>query len=196
MSAADFDFSSARGWEIYYQSKKEPVIEWHSAMPLETIADQIDPASRQCLIVGCGMSRLPEVVAERRPSTAITLLDSSPTCIEQMRARYGSNMEYMTGDATNMASSLTRAPDTIVDKGLIDALLCGEGWDRSLRLLLAEAAKALQPGGVYILVSYQLPSSTKAFMEDASDGLEWEFEAAGSREDIILSFGRKAQSNR
>ena len=69
--------------------------------------------------------------------------------------------------------------DIIVDKGLTDAILCGEGWDGPLEKLLYESAKVLSMGtGQYLLISYKLPSSTKEFLVTVgkSIGLEWDFD--------------------
>mmetsp|Transcript_26926 Transcript_26926/g.59134 ORF Transcript_26926/g.59134 Transcript_26926/m.59134 type:complete len:182 (-) Transcript_26926:126-671(-) len=69
--------------------------------------------------------------------------------------------------------------DIIIDKGLTDAILCGEGWDGPLEKLLYESAKVLSMGtGQYLLISYKLPSSTKEFLMTVgkSVGLEWDFD--------------------
>ena len=69
--------------------------------------------------------------------------------------------------------------DIIIDKGLTDAILCGEGWDGPLEKLLHESANMLSTDtGRYLLISYQLPSSTKNFLMTVGEkiGLEWEFD--------------------
>lgn len=69
--------------------------------------------------------------------------------------------------------------DIIIDKGLTDAILCGEGWDGPLQKLFCESSKILSADtGRYLLISYQLPSSTKDFLIHTGDevGLEWEFD--------------------
>lgn len=89
-------------------------------------------------------------------------------------------------DPTDQSTSF----DIIIDKGLTDAILCGEGWDGPLEKLLHESAKVLSTKtGKYLLISYKLPSSTKQFLVTVGKtvGLEWEFDfelpsAAVSRE--------------
>ena len=115
---------------------------------------------------------------------------------------YGSNVECVCGDATELSklnlSSKTSSGhvgdrsiddnitgqssqdkfDIIIDKGLTDAILCGEGWNGPLKKLFREASGVLRARGRYLLISYRLPSSTKDFLVriGKSVGLEWEFD--------------------
>ncbi|KAL7562513.1 hypothetical protein ACA910_008221 [Epithemia clementina (nom. ined.)] len=66
---------------------------------------------------------------------------------------------------------LSSLVDCVYDKGLLDALLCGEGWNGPVASLLEQVGTVLQPGGSYILVSYPLPSSTKQFLME--QGAQW-----------------------
>ena len=220
-------------------SEKEDAVveEWHSSVPLETVAEYAchslvkdDSSSgrggggggagqNNILMVGCGTSRLPEAVQklqQERSAVAtttnskITLLDSSPTCMDRMRQRHGETMRYVCGDALRLSRHLILDNnddkedesqyhyDAIVDKGLMDALLCGEGWNGPVRTLLQEAATVLQPGrGRYVLVSYRLPDSTKAFLEEVGEavGLTWEFDLAGSNDRVGISIAKKIRSS-
>lgn len=69
--------------------------------------------------------------------------------------------------------NVTKTIDCIFDKGLLDALLCSEGWNGLVERLFGEVSALLATGGSYILVSYQLPSSTKEFLSKL--GMRWEF---------------------
>jgi hypothetical protein len=193
-----FDFSSVNGWEQFYSessinSQEYSVVEWHSSVPLEVLADFV-PHDSTCLMVGCGTSDLPSVVYTQRHAN-VTLMDSSQTCIDQLTGHYGETMSYVCGDSTRMSSILPPAKlyDIIIDKGLIDALICGEGWNGPIESLLREASKVLCSGGVYLLVSYRLPKSTKEFLTEVSCqvGLDWEFDIAGSNDRVGISIARK-----
>jgi len=100
-------------------------------------------------------------------------------------------IDYVCGDVTKLSNYFAadnmidsyeiegKPFDIIIDKGLTDALLCGEGWDGPLEKLLQESAKVLSiETGQYLLISYDLPSSTKEFLVDIGDkvGLEWGFD--------------------
>uniref|UniRef100_A0A7R9ZM84 Methyltransferase type 11 domain-containing protein n=1 Tax=Craspedostauros australis TaxID=1486917 RepID=A0A7R9ZM84_9STRA len=153
------------------------VTEWHSSISLHRIAAYItnpnegrrnDPIRNDndsgnphhtptCLMIGCGNSQLPDAVL---PNAELTLLDTSQTCLEQLRSSYGDQVRYVCGNALKLSDCLPASVtfDSILDKGLIDALLCGDGWDSDLERLLRQASKHLVPHqGRYILISYRLP---------------------------------------
>jgi hypothetical protein len=194
-----FDFSSANGWEQFYSqsgvdNQKSSVLEWHSSVPLEVLADFVPLGGSNCLMVGCGTSDLPSVVNEKRRAN-ITLMDSSQTCIKQLSERYGDTMSYVCGDATRLSSVVppSKLYDVIIDKGLMDAIFCGEGWNGPIESLVKESSKVLCSGGFYLLVSYRLPTSTKEFLTEVGSevGLDWEFDCAGSNDRVGLSIARK-----
>jgi hypothetical protein len=144
-------------------------------------------------MVGCGTSDLPSVVYADRHAHII-LLDSSQTCIDHLSARYGEDMTYLCADATKLAEFVpTASVDIIVDKGLMDALFCGEGWNGPIDSMVRQASKVLYPGGMYLLVSYRLMQSTKEFLAEVGDevGLDWEFDCAGSNERVGISIARR-----
>lgn len=164
------------------------VFEWHDSIPLETIAALI-PAGAKCLMVGCGNSLLPQIVLDRQENIPITLLDTSQTCLEQLQLHYGKYPEvsYVCGSALDMAENFVSATvtektssatffcdvqptyfDFILDKGLVDALMCGEGWEGPVEALLRESTRIVNPehGGTYLLVSYKIaPAIQEAFQE-------------------------------
>lgn len=236
-SMQSFDFSSATEWdEFYKKSEKDDTIaseggststettatEWHSSISLDEIASVVPPNGK-CLIIGCGNSKLPDTILKQqnRPRSLV-LLDTSQTCLDQLRERYQSmesfsnhfdgftsefplsniDIKYVCGDVTQLSnyfdidnivdsdesaveckggnnSNTGSSFDIIIDKGLTDAILCGEGWDGPLEKLLYESAKILaMDTGRYLLISYELPSSTKEFLVNVGYkvGLEWDFD--------------------
>ena len=227
-----FDFSSAQGWDEFYkepqkhdsttsQEKAETTAtEWHPSVSLENIASAIPPNGR-CLIIGCGNSNLPDVILKQRDCPlpkSLVLLDTSQTCLDQLRERHlqiegssssdngtgakvsfeSTEIEYVCGDVTQLSTyfdipnvdesaehdvekhnNVGALFDMIIDKGLTDALLCGEGWDGPLEKLMCESAKILsKETGQYLLISYELPSSTKRFLVEIGNevGLKWDFD--------------------
>lgn len=225
-AAASFDFSSVSEWESYYATDQDALEEWHSSVSLDRIATvclESDPRRHvgdkesallcrgtKILMVGCGTSRLPEAVWRRDSEANLTLLDSSPTCIEQLQQRYGdysaataAAVRYVCGDALQLSGLLNKNEhdddgtyyycDAIVDKGLMDALLCGDGWNGPVKQLLQEAADVLRRGGTYVLVSYRLPTSTKEFLSTvgSENGLIWEYDIEGSNNRVGISVALK-----
>jgi hypothetical protein len=152
------------------------------------------------LMIGCGTSRLPEAFDANLYDC--TLLDAAPTCIDTLRRRYGDDAyTYIVGDALRLHRNHTGVGtfDYVVDKGLMDALLCGEGWSLWVRQLLDSVHNVLSDddddnAGRYILVSYRLPSSTMAFLQNvAGSVLEWNFQVDGSNPRVMISIARRRQ---
>ena len=246
-----FDFSSAMYWDDFYNKTENQdqmasqdgsssteipttattIKEWHPSVSLENIASVIPPNGK-CLIIGCGNSNLPDAILKQRyrtPPSSLVLLDTSPTCLNQLRERHermedsiakkSIEVDYVCGDVTKLSNYFgvdndvidghetvansnngkkEESFDMIIDKGLTDALLCGEGWDGPLEKLLYESSKVLSmETGQYLLISYNLPSSTKRFLVDVGDkvGLKWDFDydlvTSTSHDGVSVAMARK-----
>lgn len=196
-----FDFSSPAEWDNFYQTEEQTNrdhVEWHSSIPLETIASYVSEGSK-CLIPGCGNSKLPDALLTQVEGIRISLQDSSPICMAQMERQYGSSIEgYYCGDATKLQEqfpSLEEKFDIILDKGLSDALFCNEAWDFWIPNLLKGASVILkEETGIYLLISYKLPKSTQEFLQELGQeiGLDWTFELPEASNDrVTLSMARR-----
>lgn len=172
-------------------SEKDPPLEEVITMTNKHDTSNVT-AKTDILMVGCGTSRLPEAFDPE--IYQLTLLDAAPTCIEALRNRYTDcdHHRYIVGDAVRMTQNNTGVYDCVVDKGLMDALLCGEGWDVWVAQLVASVANVLRAGGRYVLVSYRLPTSTVRFLEQRSHGkLAWDFCVDGSNPRVMISIARR-----
>ena len=75
-------------------------------------------------------------------------------------------------DAANMEFLPSDCFDVIVDKALLDTVLCGGDQYQKCSMMLAEMQRVLKPGGVYVVVSFGAPSMRLPYLE----GLDWEVE--------------------
>jgi hypothetical protein len=204
----DFDFSSVLGWDQYYKCKdiihdKSYITEWHNSIAFDEILKYISPGS-SCLIVGCGVSRLPRVIYDAHNvkcidnPTKIVCFDSSKECLEQLKTQFPSplpeSIDLVCGDVLNLTNSLDGANssntlfDIIIDKGLLDALLCGEGWNGPVESFMRESIAVMKPGSQYLLISYPLPKSTQTFLQDVTKSkLQWQFRMEGGNSRVQLS---------
>lgn len=192
-----FDFSSKSGWDRFYEKRAKSsdnllafeAYEWHSSLKHDEIFSSTLPTNcidGSILVVGCGNSLLPiDLHNYHKGQSHIICLDYSSSCINQLVESWGSrsNMSFVVGDATRLenipdVANVEGKIDAIVDKGLIDALMCGEGWNGDVERLLTSAARQLKRGGTYVCVSYKLSAATKEFLLDVGRnvGLEWEFD--------------------
>jgi ubiquinone/menaquinone biosynthesis C-methylase UbiE len=55
--------------------------------------------------------------------------------------------------------------DAVVDKALLDSLLCGERSTANAGLYVKEVARCLKPGGVFIVVSFGAPENRLSYFE-------------------------------
>ena len=214
-ASRDFDFSSQQGWNNFYEQGDE-VTEWHSSISFDILLEQYIPRGSSILIIGCGNSKLPKYIYDAYNSdsddTHICCLDSSQACLDQLQRQFenddndndndtpNNNVSFVCGDAVELTKTVgvggASKPkfDIIIDKGLVDALLCGEGWNVPLERLLQESSRILleKKGSKYLLISYQLPKSTQEFMKQVTcDTLEWSFQRPESNGRVQVSVATK-----
>lgn len=179
--------------------------EWHPHIPHSQIVDAIEPAISAAasaskdhlpsiLLVGTGNSKLPRILHDAFDTPVrVTCLDYSPVCIDMIKSMYESscpNMNFVVGDATNLQEVMWEEDnenqsakgmhfDVIVDKGLLDALMCGEGFD--LEKLMVSTNDVLTPHdwGMHVLICFQLSRSSQQSLVDLGSkhgpGLLWDF---------------------
>lgn len=176
---ASFDFSAPSEWDAFYKERPE-ILEWHASVPLDRIASYVPERDAHVLLVGCGNSQLPGTILASRQNARLVLLDTSQTCLDQLKETYGSSVEYVCGNAAELERLFpNRQFDMVLDKGLSDALFCSEGWNGPIEQLYRGATKILRPGiGRYLLISYKLPSSTQDFLREVGNqvGMDWDFD--------------------
>lgn len=113
--------------------------------------------------------------------------------MDALRKRYDheENFDFVCGDVLALGSLFAHRHGyytSIIDKGLMDAFLCGDDWDNTIQLLMEQSSIILR--GTYVLVSYRLPSSTQAYLQEAGEkyGLgRWNFHVTGSNERVSIS---------
>jgi hypothetical protein len=125
-----------------------------------------------------------------------------------------SNMEFICGDAINLKGTienhyrrggmthtnnekdkLSLLYDMIIDKGLMDAIMCNEDWNDSLEKYFQGASQLLKKDGKILLFSYKLSTSAKEFLIDVvgeNIGIAWDLDIDnGSNDRVSFSIGNK-----
>eukprot|EP00831_Metopus_contortus_P050327 TRINITY_DN4233_c0_g1_i4.p1 TRINITY_DN4233_c0_g1~~TRINITY_DN4233_c0_g1_i4.p1 ORF type:complete len:202 (-),score=33.87 TRINITY_DN4233_c0_g1_i4:121-726(-) len=121
--------------------------------------EQYIKPEHQILNVGCGSSRLSEEMY-KEGFQHITNVDISPTVIKQLHERYkeeSATMKFQVMDVRKLEFNAGTF-DVVIDKGTLDCILCGEGSKASSDLMLREVYKVLSPSGIYICISYGVPT--------------------------------------
>jgi len=147
-------------WDKRYK-KDDEQFDWYQRYDtLKHILGGVVPKShKKILMVGCGNSRMSEhMVKDGYSSKSIINVDISPIVIQQMQKK-NPDLEWMTSDVTNMPEMATESFDSAVDKGTMDAILCGEGSAENTDKMLAEVSRILKPGGVFVLITYGQPKT-------------------------------------
>uniref|UniRef100_A0A7S2LUZ0 Methyltransferase type 11 domain-containing protein n=1 Tax=Leptocylindrus danicus TaxID=163516 RepID=A0A7S2LUZ0_9STRA len=210
------------GWDNFYKSDcVDSVFEWHSEVSNDDILDELllhcgnnadeDSSSQSHLLVGTGNSLLPRDLYDKLDGGAtVTCLDYSLTCIKNLEMVHGDscpNMKFIHGDATMLTDIFSHDIETptggsnnvlfnsVIDKGLIDALMCSEGWNGPVVNVLQGVTSVLKTNGIFMLISYKLPNPTKAFMEEISaEKLVWEFDLPRRSTDrVSFSIARRLE---
>jgi hypothetical protein len=153
------------------------------------------------LVVGCGNSALPRILHDAFGDipVSVTCLDYSTICMDMIRSMYERacpNMNFVVGDATNLQNviwengldadddaddtktkqqqSNKKQFDIIIDKGLLDALMCGEGFDIGKQMDGINEVLTTYEWGMHVLICFELSSASKQCLEDIP-GLDWNF---------------------
>lgn len=171
------DYGNPTYWDERYAADTNGQFDWYQ--PYLTLKPYIIPLlsvrpNFEILLAGCGNSSLSaELHADGYKN--ITSVDISTVVIKQMASRYATtpSLEFLPADMTNLDGVPNETFDLVLDKAMLDSMLCGdESFDKAL-MMLAESYRVLKPGGKYVAVSYGVPSSRVALLEE---GLSWQVE--------------------
>ncbi|KAK1426627.1 hypothetical protein QVD17_15304 [Tagetes erecta] len=121
------------------------------------------PTSSRVLMVGCGNAVMSEDMV-KDGYESIMNVDISCVAIEMMRRKYENvpQLEYVQMDVRDMGLFLDDSFDSVIDKGTLDALMCGTDAPISASQMLGEVSRILKPGGVYMLITYGDPKARMA----------------------------------
>jgi len=85
----------------------------------------------------------------------IANVDISPVVMEHMREKHASlppNVQWEVGDATCLTAHGDASFDAVIDKGTLDALMCGGESTKNTAAMACEVMRVLRPDGVFLMV--------------------------------------------
>lgn len=135
----------------------------------EAIGVHPSDEGKKILMLGCGNSKLGEDMIEQGWVGPIIQVDVSPKVISSMSERCASYiksgcMDFVQDDATSLTAFEDSSIDSIIDKGLVDALFCA---NEPLGRIMHSTSRVLKPGGVFSFLSFSRPEFLlKQVMED------------------------------
>eukprot|EP01112_Ceratiomyxa_fruticulosa_P024156 TRINITY_DN966_c0_g1_i2.p1 TRINITY_DN966_c0_g1~~TRINITY_DN966_c0_g1_i2.p1 ORF type:complete len:216 (+),score=34.40 TRINITY_DN966_c0_g1_i2:347-994(+) len=153
-------------WNERYTREPEP-FDWYQRYDgLSVLLKSLVQPSDSILMVGCGNSRLSEDMYSDGYKN-ITNMDISHVVIFSMQEKCKDfpGMSWKVMDVTAMNEFPGGSFDAVVDKGTLDALLCGEGSSANSERMCLEVSRVLKSGGRFVCVTYGEPSTRLHFLD-------------------------------
>ncbi len=163
-------------WNLRY-AKVKGLFDWYTDFScMRHVVLPLISHDSKVLNVGCGNSRFAESLATLGYGR-VTSVDISDVCINRMKERYASStdkrlreMRWIQADGADLRGFKDGEFDLVVDKGTIDALVCGEESNNAtVRGIVSEAYRVLRHGGVFLCVSYGAPPTRLALFRKKSE---------------------------
>lgn len=156
-------YGEAWYWDKRYAKESTGTFDWYqkyeSLAPLLHLYVPQTTTHRRVLVVGCGNSAFSEGMSNDG-YTNIVNIDISSVVIEAMQKKYSDSphLKYIEMDVTDMKAFEDGSFDAVIDKGTLDSLLCGQNSKTNAAKMLNEVERVMKKGGVYILITYGIPS--------------------------------------
>ena len=83
---------------------------------------------------------------------------------EKCKGKYP-KMSFKVMDVLDMKEIQTGSFNTVIDKGTLDSVLCGDNSVPNAQKMISEIFRVLVPGGHYICITYGDPEHRKKFLE-------------------------------
>ncbi|CAE7683463.1 Eef1akmt4, partial [Symbiodinium microadriaticum] len=152
-------------WDEWYTSEPEP-FEWY--YPYKKFASVInDHVAKEAkiLVAGCGNSYMMEdMVADE--FVDITGVDISRVVIDLMKVRCADYPEIRLLTGNMQDTNLPKESfDCIIDKGLMDSILCDLKGEEGVQNLVREVERLLTPDGIFICISHAGPEDRLQYLE-------------------------------
>eukprot|EP00249_Psilotum_nudum_P002193 c15099_g1_i1 orf=393-1130(+) len=151
-------YGDASYWDNRYRQDTGSFDWYQQYSGLASLLQKYIPKTSLVLMVGCGNALLSEEMVNNG-YREIMNIDISSVVIEAMQKKYQNvpQLKYMKMDVRDMSYFGDEQFDSVVDKGMLDSLMCGASASSSAAKMLEEVCRVLKPGGVYMLITYGDP---------------------------------------
>ncbi|WIA12444.1 hypothetical protein OEZ85_012480 [Tetradesmus obliquus] len=154
-------------WDTRYQQDRT-TFEWYrSYESLQPVLSKYLPKDGHLLQLGVGTSRLQVDMADDGYNK-VTSIDYSPVAIQRLQdlyPGYSQQLSYAVADARSMPQYPDAGYAGVLDKGTLDALLCGDTEAADAAALLGEVWRLLQPGAAYVMITSAAPKSRLKYLQ-------------------------------
>eukprot|EP01038_Epipyxis_sp_PR26KG_P010537 gene10537-14157_t len=169
------DYGSSSYWDERYAADDRSY-DWYQ--DYAALAPHINPILKKALMTndfeilvpGCGSSKLGAEIYDRGCKN-ITNIDTSTVVISQMTELYAEReeMEFTVMDARRMEYIPDQCFDLIIDKALLDTLICSENNLSDVGQYVQEMMRVLKVGGVFIVISHGMPDSRLPYLQKSGN---------------------------
>ncbi|ETV76403.1 hypothetical protein H257_09433 [Aphanomyces astaci] len=171
--------TTAEEWNAKYNAATTCVhFDWYLGydelqMLLQDVLDRYD-SSCEIFIPGCGLSELAFQLYDVGYEN-ITNADISTVAVHRMSTvqhqRQATHMQCVALDSTQMPDVPNHCFDVILDKGLLDTLLCSPNNVEDVLALLHELHRVLKVNGTLVVVSHGPPDTRLMYL--TRETFEW-----------------------
>ena len=174
------DYGNPSYWDERYSARSNESFDWYQSYSrikpfIKTLLST--NGDFEVLIPGSGNSPLGAELF-REGYQNITCVDASTVVVQQMQERYRNieSLEFIPANCCCLDFVPENCFDFILDKALLDALLCGDNSFSKATEYIWEMYRILKPGGSFAIVSHGSPSTRINLLENADRN--WKVEQA------------------
>jgi len=174
------NYSKNEFWEERYQ-KAEAHYDWLqryypscNERPLRDLILENVSGDDRVLIVGCGVSNMTRDMFEDGYEN-ITSIDRSFWAIKVQNElnQYPNDLKYTQMDVRDM-SFKDGSFDVVIDKALLDCIICGPEPQKVSEAMLSEINRVLTPTGSFLCVSHGDEASRKKYIKNVKK-FRWKY---------------------
>ncbi|EFJ26341.1 hypothetical protein SELMODRAFT_97591 [Selaginella moellendorffii] len=185
------EYDDIQYWDKRYLDEGDDTFDWYQRFKeLKPLLCRYIKKDSRILMAGCGNAVLSEEMV-LNGFKEIVNIDFSSVVIKKMqqRHRHIPQLTYVTMDVRNMAVFGDNSFDAVIDKGLMDSMLCGSNGFIDVSFMLEETRRllrVLKPGGVFILITYGEPLLRMHHLKHPA--LDWKVVLHLTRKIVFSSF--------
>jgi 2-polyprenyl-3-methyl-5-hydroxy-6-metoxy-1,4-benzoquinol methylase len=138
-------------WDKRYSESDNSLYDWYreysTCEDLKITIQQYVDKNNKILMVGCGNSQMSEqmYLDGYKSITSIDFSGAAITRMQQRAKKMNLNLEYLEMDARYLTFA-DESFDTVIDKGTVDAMMCGQNSLPNIATMCKEIYRILKPG--------------------------------------------------
>ena len=172
MSATERSYGMAEYWDSRYKREETKEFDWYFDWE-EYFEENIGKLGicSPVLVVGCGNSVMSKKMEECGIAPIVSM-DISRVVCHTMAERTGGC--YVPMDVCAMQFR-DESFDCVIDKGTLDAVLCGQGYAENVTKMMKEIARVLTVGGTFLEITFG-DAAERLKLLDCPELLPWKLE--------------------